>query len=126
MLILSSDINALTLVSGKDGIVENTQNATSDIPQGMQLFSMLPLTQSGLYTGSVLLSAWSGKENGIYIVNIGKKSERFDQGFIISSDFISDKLPDLLSNLQDDQPEIPEVYIEVSPDEITTLDQQTE
>ena len=126
ILILSSDINTLTLVSGKDGIVENTQNATSDIPQGMQLFSMLPLTQSGLYKGSVLLSAWSGKENGIYIVNIGKKSERFEQGFIISSDFISDRLPDLISNLQDDQPEIPEVYIEVPPDEITTLEPQTE
>ena len=126
MLMLSSDINALTLVSGKDGGVEGVQNAMNKIPQNMQIFSALPLTKSGLYTGSVLLSGWNGKENSLYVVNIGKKSDRFDQGYIISSDFISDRLPNLLSNLQDDKPEVPEVYIEVSPEKITTLEPQTQ
>ena len=126
MLMLSSDINALTLVSGKDGGVEGVQNAMSNIPQNIQIFAMLPLTKSGLYTGSVLLSGWNGKENSLYVVDLGKKSDRFDQGFILSSDFISEKLPDLLSNIQDDKPEVPEVYIEVSPEEITTLQPQTQ
>ena len=126
MLMLSSDINALTLVSGKDGGVEGVQNAMSNVPQNIQIFAMLPLTKSGLYTGSVLLSGWNGKENSLYVVDLGKKSDRFDQGFILSSDFISKKLPDLLSNIQDDKPEVPEVYIEVFPEEITTLQPQTQ
>ena len=44
MLMLSSDINALTLVSGKDGGVEGVQNAMSNVPQNIQIFAMLPLT----------------------------------------------------------------------------------
>ena len=41
---LSSDINALTMVSGKDGGVESIRNIMSKVPENIQVFSMLPLT----------------------------------------------------------------------------------
>ncbi|MEO2185684.1 MAG: hypothetical protein ABGX30_03835, partial [bacterium] len=117
MLMLSSDINALTLVSGKDSGVEGVENAMRHIPPEMQVFAMVPMSKAGQYTGNVLVSGWDGKENSTYIIQLGKISDRLDQGYLITSDFISNRLPDLLSNVQDDEPAIPEVYIEVLPDD---------
>ncbi len=124
LLILSSDINALTLVSGADGGIEGVQNAMREIPKEMHVFAILPLIQSGQYTGNVLASGWNGSENSTYVIKLGEKSDSFDQGYLITSDFIQNKLSDLLSNSQDDQPSIPEVYIEVVPKEKETLEPQ--
>ena len=77
---LSSDINALTMVSGEDGGMESVRNVMSKVPEEMQVFSMLPLTKLGKYTGNVMVSAWDGKENSIYVLDFGKKSAEYDQG----------------------------------------------
>ena len=126
ILMLSSDINALTLVSGQDGGVEGVENAMRNVPAGMQVFAMVPMSKAGQYTGNVLVSGWDGEENSTYIIQLGKRSARLDQGYLITSDFISKRLPDLLSNVQDDEPEVPEVYIEILPDEKEPLQPQQE
>ena len=126
ILTLSSDINALTLTSGKDGGLEGIENAMKHIPSEMQIFSMVPMTKAGLYSGSILVSGWDGQENSTYVIQLGNKSDRLDQGYLITSDFIEKQLPDLLSNVQDIEPEISEVYIEVSPDDKKPLEPQRE
>ena len=87
---------------------------------------MLPLTKLGNYTGNILVSGWDGQENSTYVIQLGNKSDRLDQGYLITSDFIEKQLPDLLSNVQDIEPEISEVYIEVSPDDKKPLEPQRE
>ena len=126
ILTLSSDINALTLISGEDGGLEGVENAMRNIPSEMQVFAMVPMTKSGLYSGSVLVSGWNGAENSTYVIQLGNKSDRLDQGYLITSDFIQKQLPNLLSNVQDVQPEIPEVYVEVLPDDKEPLEPQQE
>ena len=115
ILLLSSDMRSLTLFSGKDGIVEALKGVMNNVPSGTQVFCLSPLSKSGLYTGNVLLAGWNGKENSLYVVNVGQGAEQLNQSFIISSDFIS-KIPDLLGSLKDDKPEIPDVFVEISPE----------
>ena len=122
ILTLSSDINSLTLISGKDGGIEGVENAMRHIPSDMQIFCMVPMSKAGLYSGSVLVSGWDGQENSTYVVVLGKKSDRLDQGYLITSDFIEKQLPGLLSNAEDVNPEIPEVYIEVLPQDKNTIE----
>ena len=87
---------------------------------------MLPLTKLGNYTGNILVSGWDGKENSIYVLDLGEKSSQYDQGFLLSTEFISEQLPDLLSNIEDVQPEIPEIYVEVIPEQLPQLPQPEE
>jgi len=116
-LVLSSDINALTLVSGADGDVKDIKNAMRDIPYQMQLFSLVPMVDSGVYSGSVIISGWDGSENSTFVIQLGKKSDKLDQGYLVTSDFIQKQLPNLLSNTNDIASEIPEVYVEILPDD---------
>jgi hypothetical protein len=126
ILTLSSDINALTLVSGKNGESKQIKNAMRNIPQEMQVFSMLPLTKAGLYSGSVLVSGWNGFENATYIIELGSKSSQLDQGYLITPDFIEKQLPALLSNANNLEPEISEIFIELPPEERVPLEPQKE
>ena len=127
ILMLSSDINALTLMSGKDGgLDQGVQNAMKHIPPSMQIFSMIPMSQAGQYTGNVLVSGWDGELNSVYIIQLGNKSDRLDQGYLITSDYIQKQLPNLLANIQDDFVEVPEVYIEILPEENVPLQPQQE
>ena len=126
ILALSSDINALSLISGEDGGIEGVENAMRHIPPEMQVFSMVPMTKAGLYTGNVLVSGWNGIENSTYVVQLGNSSDKLDQGYLITSDFIQKRLPDLLSNVQDIQPEMSEVYIEVLPEDKKPLEPQVQ
>ena len=126
VLTLSSEINALTLISGKDGGVDNIENAMRKIPTEMQVFSMLPMMKSGVYNGNVLLSGWDGSINSTYIVQLGKKSDKLDQGYLITSDFIQKQLPSLLSVAKDVEPEISERYIEIEPSDNKPLEPQQE
>ncbi len=80
ILTLSSDINALTLISGKDGGLRGVENAMRHIPSEMQIFSMIPMTKAGLYSGNVLVSGWSGVENSTYVVQLGNRSDQLNQG----------------------------------------------
>ena len=115
ILTLSSNINSLSLISGQDGIPKGVENAMRHIPSEMQVFSMVPMTKAGLYTGGVLVSGWNGEENSTYVVQLGDRSDRLDQGYLITTDFIQSQLPDLLSNVQNIEPEIEEVYVEIAP-----------
>jgi len=124
ILLLSPNIKSLTLVSGKDGMVEGLEGIMNNVPLGTQIFSMIPLSKSGMYTGNVLFAGWNGKENSLYIVNVGQPSEQFNQSFIISSDFLSKKIPDLLGSIKDDKPEIPDVFVEISPEISVPLEPQ--
>ena len=126
ILTLSADINSLTLVSGKDGGLESVENAMRHIPPAMQVFTMVPMTKAGLYTGGVIVSGWDGQENSTYVVNLGVKSDRLEQGYLITPDFIEKQLPSLLSNIGDVEPEMPEVFIEVVPDDKKPLLPQQE
>ena len=96
------------------------------VPSEMQVFCMVPMTKAGLYSGSVLVSGWDGKENSTYVVVLGKKADRLDQGYLITSDFIEKQLPTLLSNVDDIDPEISEVYVEILPDDKKPLEPQKE
>ena len=126
LLMLSSDINALTMVSGQDGGMESIRNVMSKVPESIQVFSMLPLTKLGNYTGNIIVSGWDGKENSIYILDLGKKSAQYDKGFLLSTEFISEQLQDLLSNIEGVQPEIPEIYVEVIPEQLPQSPQPDE
>ncbi len=126
ILLLSSDINSLTLLSGVDGGIEGVQNAMRNVPPEMQVFSVIPLKKAGYYTGSVLLSGWNGIENRTFVVQFGNKSDRLEQGYLITSDFIEKRLPDLLSNVEDLEPEVSELYIEVPPEDRKPLEPQQE
>ena len=113
-------------MSGKDGGVKGVENAMRHIPSEMQVFSMIPMTKAGLYTGNVLVSGWSGTENSTYVVELGNRSDQLNQGYLITSEFIEKRLPDLLSNVQDVQPEMSEVYIEVLPEDKKPLEPQVQ
>ena len=113
-------------MSGKDGGLKGVENAMRHIPSEMQVFSMIPMTKAGLYTGNVLVSGWSGTENSTYVVELGDRSDQLNQGYLITSDFIEKRLPDLLSNVQDVQPEMSEVYIEVLPENKKPLEPQVQ
>ena len=71
-----------------------------------------------MYNGNILVSGWDGINNSTYSIQLGIKSDTLDQGYLITSDLIEKRLPNLLSNTQDPQPEMPEVFIEISPDDI--------
>ena len=126
ILTLSSDINSLTLLSGVDGGIDNVENAMRNIPSDFQIFSILPLIESGAYTGNILASGWDATLNQTYIIQLGKKSDRLDQGYLITSDFIRKQLPDLISKSQDVDPEIPEVYVEIMTNDNIPLESQQE
>jgi len=126
ILALSSDINTLTLISGKDGGPQRVQDAMKNIPSEMQIFSLLPMTKSGLYTGSVIISGWNGVENSIYIIDLGNKAGQLDQGYLITPDFIQKQLPNLLSNVQNIEPEMAEIFIEIPPEDKIPLEPQIE
>ena len=55
---------------------------------------------------------------------IGNSSDKLDQGYLITSDFIQKRLPGLLSNVQDVEPEISEIYVEVLPEDKEPLEPQ--
>ncbi len=124
ILALSSNINSLTLISGKDGGIDRVQNAMRKVPTEMQLFSMVPMAKAGLYSGSVLVSGWNGVENSTYVINLANKSDKLEQGYLITSDFIQKQLPELLSNVQNIEPEVEEIYIEVLPEDTEPMQAQ--
>ena len=93
------------------------RNAMSKVPEDMLVFAMIPLTKMGQYTGNVLVSGWNGRKNSIYVLDLGEKSAQYDQGFLLSSKFISEQLPDLLSNVEQVKPDVPEIYVEVIPEQ---------
>ena len=126
ILTLSSDINSLTLLSGVDGGIDNVENAMRNIPSDFQIFSILPLVESGVYTGNVLASGWDATINQTYVIKLGNKSDKLDQGYLITSDFIQNQLPDLISKSDDIDPEVTEVYVEVMTDESIPLEPQQE
>ena len=124
LLTLSAEINALTLISGKDGGISNIENAMRKVPSETQIFSILPMVNSGVYNGNVLVSGWDGSVNSTYVIKLGKKSDKLDQGYLISSDFIQKQLPNLLSVAEDVEPETPEMYIEIDPTDTKPLEPQ--
>ena len=121
ILMLSTDINSLSMVSGVSG---NIEQYIDKIPKQIQPFSFMPMINAGKYSGSILVSGWDGFENSTFIIQIGTKSDSLDKGYLITSDFIEKKLPDLLSNVEDPKPEIPEVFIEISPEDTKPLEPQ--
>ena len=94
------------------------------VPSGTQIFSILPMINSGVYNGNVLVSGWDGSVNSTYVIKLGKKSDKLDQGYLISSDFIQKQLPNLLSVAEDIEPETPEMYIEIDPTDTKPLEPQ--
>lgn len=123
ILILSSELNNISLYSGKMGGLETVSSAIPQANESINISNILPLVQQGHYTGSVLAAGWDGRESSVYLINVGEKSENFDQGFIVSSDFIANNLPEMLSNATKDEEPVPEVYIEVLPDREPQLPQ---
>ena len=109
----------------KNGGLEGVENAMKHIPSDMQVFTMSPMTKAGLYTGGVIVSGWNGDQNATYVVNLGTKSDRLDQGYLITPDFIEKQLPALIDNIDDINPEVPEVFIEVLPEDKKPLLPQT-
>ena len=124
ILMLSSDINSLVMLSGIDGGVDHMQQLMNKVPSKMQAFSIMPMKNKGLYNGNVLVSGWDGIKNSTYTIQLGIKSDTLDQGYLITSDLIEKRLPNLLSNTLDPKPEIPEVFIEISPDDKKPLEPQ--
>ena len=57
---------------------------------------------------------------------MGKKSDKLDQGYLITSDFIQKQLPSLLSVAKDIEPEILEMYKEIEPTDNKPLEPQQE
>ena len=64
---LSSDINALTMVSGQDGGMESVRNIMSKVPNNIQVFQCFHLQSWGIITVNILVSGWDGEKNSIYV-----------------------------------------------------------
>ena len=124
ILILSTDLNLLSLVSGKSGNIDRIVEQMNEIPNGATPFSIIPMVNGGLYSGNILVSTWDGVLNSTFRINLGKKSSNLDQEFLLTSDFIEKRLPEILSNTVDPKPEIPDVFIEISPEDTDPLEPQ--
>ena len=125
LLILSTDIDVITMISGKDGRSESVREAMELIPENFQIFSMLPVEKNGKYSGNILVSGWDGIMNSVFMIEYGKKSSEYDDGFLMSSDFIKEQLPNLMPNINSKEFKEPEIYIEVFDDK-EPLEQQAE
>ena len=82
------------------------------------------MANSGVYNGNVLVSGWDGLINSTYVIQLGKKSDKLDQGYLISSDFIQKQLPNLLSVAEYEELETTEKDIEIDPAETEPLESQ--
>ncbi|MBT4144126.1 MAG: VCBS repeat-containing protein [Candidatus Marinimicrobia bacterium] len=124
LLILSSTLNQISFYSGKSGRLDELSTSITETSESFQISTMIPLVQQGNYTGQILASGWNGNENVIYAVNIGEKSESFEQGFIISAEFIANQLPEMLSNTQEEETQLPDVFAETYQDRTPESPQQ--
>ena len=78
MLLVSGDMNILTLVSGGiDGIVEPFEYFTleEDNVREAQVFSVLPQIVQGVYSGSVIAAGWDGNEAVLFLTDLGHGPE---------------------------------------------------
>ena len=84
------------------------------------------MMKSGVYNGNVIVSGWDGLINSTYVIQLGKKSDKLDQGYLVTSDFIQKQLPSLLSVAEDIRPETSETYFDVDPADTKPLEPQQE
>ena len=78
ILLISGDMNILTLASGSDdGLVEPYEYFTleDDSVRGVQVFSVLPIVVRGIYSGSVIAAGWDGYETNLFITDLGHGPE---------------------------------------------------
>ena len=78
ILLISGDMNILTLASGSDdGLVEPYEYFTleDDSVRGVQVFSVLPIVVRGIYSGSVIAAGWDGYETNLFITDLGRGPE---------------------------------------------------
>jgi len=74
LLLVSGDMNIMSLTYGSDdGFSEDSEYFTLEDESitGAQVFSALPISSLGLYTGKVIAAGWDGSETTIFITELG-------------------------------------------------------
>ena len=74
LLLVSGDMNILSLTYGSsDGFSEASEYFTLEDESitGAQVFSALPISSLGVYTGKVIAAGWDGSETTIIITELG-------------------------------------------------------
>ena len=74
LLLVSGDMNILSLTYGSsDGFSEASEYFTLEEESitGAQVFSALPISSLGVYTGKVIAAGWDGSETTIIITELG-------------------------------------------------------
>ncbi len=68
LLLVSGEMNMLTVVSGSDELVEYF---TIESENEAQIFNTLPILSQGLYTGTIIAASWDGAVSDIFISDLG-------------------------------------------------------
>ena len=109
LLLVSGDMNVLSVVygniSGMDGPSEYFTIEEAGEKEA-QVFTALPVTTQGIYTGTVIAAGWDGYESTLFMVEIGKGPEP------IRPEDIAEEIPD----------ETVDVYPDIEAEEIETED----
>ena len=74
LLLISGDMNILSLTYGSaDGFSELSEYFTLEDESitGAQVFSALPISSLGIYTGQVIAAGWDGYEATVFITELG-------------------------------------------------------
>ncbi len=79
LLLVSGDMNLLTMVQGISGGVMEAADyfALEGEAEKTQIFATLPLTSLGVYTGSIIGAGWNGSESAVFLTDLGKPPEKY-------------------------------------------------
>ena len=109
LLLVSGDMNVLSIVYGNIGGMDGPSEYFTIEEAGekeAQVFTALPVTTQGIYTGTVFAAGWDGYESTLFMVEIGKGPEP------MRPEDIAEEIPD----------ETVDVYPDIEAEEIVTED----
>ena len=112
LLLVSGDMNVLSVVYGDIGGMSGPSEYFTIEEAGekeAQVFTALPVSTQGIYTGTVIAAGWDGYESTLFMIEIGKGPEP------IRPDDVAADIPD----------ETVDVYPDISTEEIITTEVPT-
>jgi len=109
ILLVSGDMNVLSIVYGTiDGVSGPSEYFTIEEAgqKEAQVFTALPISTQGIYTGTVIAAGWDGYETTLFMVELGKGPKP------IEPEVMADDIPK----------ETVEIYPDISKEEIVAQD----
>ena len=74
LFLVSGEMNMITMAIGSlDTVGLKTSYFTLETDTAdAQVFNIIPITEKGVYTGSIVASSWNGQESNVFLTEIGK------------------------------------------------------